>query len=183
MPEQNLKIDEANNDFGEVLFSWKFYEFPQYERGKNWYIWAAVVFIGLMFFAIFNPQIYFRKPYITFSAPNLMFVFLIIIAYLIIFLFHRNNHEIEFKIAEDGILVNNKFYEYKKIKIFYIIYEPPEIKTLYFEPKSIFSPRLPIPLEDQNPVEIREILLKYLDEDLDRTDEPVSDQTSRMLKL
>ena len=90
---------------------------------------------------------------------------------------------VSFKITEDGIAINGKLYEYKVIKNFYIIYEPPEVKTLYFEPKSLLSPRIPIALEDQNPVEIRQILRQYLTEDIDREDEPVSDQTSRLLKL
>ena len=90
---------------------------------------------------------------------------------------------VSFKITEDGIVINGKLYEYKVIKNFYIIYEPPEVKTLYFEPKSLLSPRIPIALEDQNPVEIRQILRQYLTEDIDREDEPVSDQTSRLLKL
>ena len=102
---------------------------------------------------------------------------------LIILMFQRSDDEVEFKITEDGISINQKFYNYQDIQNFFIIYEPPEVKTLYFEPKSIISPRIPVALEDQDPVKIRELLLQYLDEDLDREDEPVSDQTSRLFKL
>ena len=112
-----------------------------------------------------------------------MFGLITLITALIILLFHQTNGKVEFQITEDGILVNQRFYEYKTLKNFYIIYEPPEVKTLYFEPKSIFSPRVPIDLGSQDPVKIREILKQYLAEDLERENEPLSDQTSRLLKL
>ena len=170
MPEDKTKGAEKKlEDHGEVFFSWKFPEFPQYKRDQSWYVWAAVVVILLLIYSVF--------------AVNFLFGLITIISALIILMFHRSHNEVEFKITEDGILVNAKFYDYKDIKNFYIIYEPPAVKTLYFEPKSFFSPRIPISLENKNPVEIREILRKYLEEDLDRENEPLSDQTSRMFKL
>lgn len=164
--EENL-VEEP--DYGKILFSWKFSEFPQYERNKNWYIWAGIAVTCLLIFSI--------------ATFNFLFGLFTIIASLIILMFQRSNNEIEFKIAEDGIAINKTFYDYKDIKNFYIIYQPPEVKTLYFEPKSIFKPRIPIDLTSQDPVAIRETLKLYLEEDLDREDEPVSDQTHRLLKL
>ena len=70
------------------------------------------------------------------------------------------------------------------IKNFSIIYKPKdEIKNLYFEYKNPIHPRLSIPLLDKNPLQIREYLLKYLAEDLDRTDQPVSEALGRLFKL
>lgn len=166
MPEDKQKKED---DHGEVFFNWQFFEFPQYEREKSWYVWGGIIVGLLLVYSIIT--------------INFLFGLIIIISTLIVLMFQRSNNEVEFKIAEDGILVNQKFYDYKEIKNFYIIYEPPEVKTLYFEPKSIFQPRLPISLETQDPVKIREVLLQYLSEDLDREDEPVSDQASRLFKL
>jgi len=169
--EQNIdkKSGNTEEDHGEVLFSWKFPEFPKYERNRSWYIWGAVIVALFIIYSI--------------VTLNFLFGLITIIAALIIIMFQRSNNEVEFRIAEDGILVNKRFYDYSKIKNFYIIYEPPEVKTLYFEPKSLFDPRIPISLEDQNPVEIREVLRQYLEEDIERENEPISDQTSRMFKL
>jgi hypothetical protein len=168
MPEDRLKMTE-NRDHGRIFFSWKFSEFSQYKREQGWYFGGGAVVVLFLIYSIIT--------------RNFLFGLITIIAALIVLMFHRSSNEVEFKITEDGILVNDKFYDYKVIKNFYIIYVPPEVKTLYFEPKSFFSPRIPISLEDQNPAEIREVLRQYLEEDLDREDEPVSDQTSRMLKL
>ncbi len=165
----NEEQQNDNLDYGQVYFNWKFPEFPKYERGQGWYFWGGVVVVVLVIYSIIS--------------ANFLFGLITIIAALIILMFHRSNEEVDFKITEDGILVNKKMYEYKKLKNFYIIYNPPEVKTLYFEPKSWFEPRIPIFLADQDPVKIREALLRYLDEDIDREDEPVSDQTSRTFKL
>ncbi|KKU49315.1 MAG: hypothetical protein UX68_C0001G0063, partial [Parcubacteria group bacterium GW2011_GWA2_46_9] len=71
----------------------------------------------------------------------------------------------------------------KDLKSFWIIYEPPEVKMLYFDFKNAWRPRLPIPLQDENPIEVRRLLLKYLEEDLSRESEPTSDALSRLLRL
>ncbi|OGY53747.1 MAG: hypothetical protein A3H67_02085 [Candidatus Buchananbacteria bacterium RIFCSPLOWO2_02_FULL_46_11b] len=160
---------KEKKDFGETLFAWKFSEFPKHERGKNWYLAAGGVVVLLLLYSVFT--------------ANFLFALISIMAALIVLLFQRSNKEAEFKICEDGILVNDKFFDYKIIKHFYIIYEPPEIKTLYFEPKSLLNPRIPISLEDQNPVVIREALQQYLVEDIDHENEPISDQILRIFKL
>ncbi len=165
MPKEIIE----NQNFGKVIFQWQFPEFPKYNRKKSWYILGGIVVILFLIYSAFT--------------ANFLFALITIISALTIMLFQQNNNDVDFKITEDGIIVNNKFYEYKEIKNFYIIYEPPEIKTLYFEPKSFFSPRIPVYLGDQNPVLVRKALLQYLDEDLDRENEPTSDQFSRLFKL
>jgi len=161
--------DKDWEDHGQIFFNWTFSEFPKYERDGGWYFAGALVVVLFLLFAVLT--------------ANFLFGLIVLMAALIILLFHRSDAEIEFRITEDGILLNQKFYDYKAIKNFYIIYEPPEVKTLYFEPKSFFSPRIPIPLTNQDPIKLRDILRQYLEEDLDREDEPVSDQTSRFFKL
>jgi hypothetical protein len=169
---------------GKTLIEWKFPEFIKPKRTKAWYFWAILIGGGLFIWAI-----------ITF---NLLFA-LIILMSAIILLLHgkREPQELEFKITEDGFViasldwkerrgnpvVNERFYLYKKIKSFYIIYEPPQVKNLYFQFKSGLRPRLSIPLENQSPLKVRKILLKYLEEDLEKDSEPFSEQLGRILKL
>ncbi len=156
-------------DLGKILFKWQFPEFPKYDRKRGWYIWGGIIIFVFIIYSIIT--------------SNFLFALITVIFTLTIMLFRQSENTVDFKITEDGIVVNSKFYEYKEIKNFYIIYEPPEVKNLYFEPKSLLSPRIPINLEDQNPVLIRKTLLQYLDEDLDRENEPTSDQFSRLFKL
>jgi hypothetical protein len=57
------------------------------------------------------------------------------------------------------------------------------VKSLFIETKSTFQPRLRIPLLDENPVEIRHTLQKYLDEDISQEEEPFSDKLARSWRL
>jgi len=165
MPEETNK-DQVH---GKKLLSWKFFEFNQYQRNKGWYVGMTIVGGFLVIYALLT--------------QNLLFALVIIMIVLVILMMQRNARELTFTIYEDGILLSEQFFDYKEIEKFYIIYEPPEIKSLYFEFKSIFHPRAPINLMDQNPVKVRELLLQYLPEDLERENEPFSDQIARMLKL
>jgi len=169
MAEEKLRNKEESPDYGQIFFAWIFSELPQYQRSRSWYIWALIAVVALLFF--------------SFLTSNFLFGVIVILSALIIVLFQRNIKPVDFKIAEDGIVVNSRLYEYREIKDFFIIYQPPTVKTLYFEPKGLLSPRIPISLEDQNPVQIREVLLRYLTENLEREHEPVSDQFSRIFKL
>lgn len=169
--EEEIKnqFDEEEEDHGQGFHSWKFSEFEKHDRGSNWYVWGALVLVLIIILSV--------------VFDNILFGLMAILSALIILMFHRSDEEIEFTIFEDGIKVNKKFYPYKSLINFYIIYQPPTVKTLYFEPKAWYSPRIPVALEDQNPIQIREVLLKYLDEDLEKEDEPVSDKISRIFKL
>ena len=95
----------------------------------------------------------------------------------------KDPSEVQILILEDGMIIGEKFIEYKEIKEFYIVYQPPTIKNLYIQPKNQLKPRIAIPLEKQNPVEIRELLLKYIDENLEKEEIPTSESISRLLKL
>ena len=64
-----------------------------------------------------------------------------------------------------------------------MIYEPPEVKNLYIEFKNVLRPRLGIPLQNEKPLEIRDLLLKHLPENKEREHEPISDGLSRFFKL
>ena len=168
MANSNIDQKSSGSDHGKVFFSWQFDEFIKHARDKNWYIKAGLAVGVLLLYSIF--------------AHNYIFGLITIIAALTITLFHRSDNKVEFSITEDGIIVNKKFYDYKDLQNFYIIYQPPA-KTLYFELKNVFSPRIPIALESQDPVKVRKVLLEYLEEDLTQEDEPLSDQASRLFKL
>src|SRR5262245_6177367 len=92
-------------DHGKIFFSWRFSEFTQHERNRNWYIWASVAIGVLLLYAIF--------------AHNYIFGLIMIIAALTLAMFQRSNNEVTVGIAEDGILVNQRFYDYKNLKNFF----------------------------------------------------------------
>ncbi|MFA6304472.1 MAG: hypothetical protein WCV73_01400 [Patescibacteria group bacterium] len=160
MPEKN----------GKVLLNWSFAEYLKPERGKAWYFWFFVVIILLLIYSL--------------VTVNFLFAVIVIIGSIIVLM--RTKHEpneVSFFITQNGIQVDDDFYPFDLIKDFYIIYKPPQIKNLYFEFKSLLKPRIIIPLEDQNPLKVRDLLKQYLDENLEKEEEPASEAFRKLFKL
>lgn len=166
----NQSDDVQGLDHGKRFASWNFHEFQAYKRSIGWYIVAAIVVIGLFIIAL--------------RQKNYLFVVIIaLITFIYLILNQRKPRLVTFSISEDGLEVHETFYPFKDIKKFWIIYEPPEVKILYFDFQSGLRPILSIPLESQNPLKIRDILIKYIKEDLERDEELLSDAVLRSLKL
>jgi hypothetical protein len=168
MPNPQKQLKKSSH--GKTLLSWTFPEFVQYERSRSWFFGAGLIIAGLLVYSFF--------------ALNFLFAVIIIMIAVIMFLHSRKSPlDISFEITEDGLKVGEKFYEYKTLKKFWIIYEPPEVKNLYISFKSSIKPALKIPLKNQNPLQVRKVLLDYLEEDLTQEEEPFADLLSRRLKL
>jgi len=160
----------GKNEHGNIWAHWNFPEFIKHQRGLGWIILMAILSLGLIIWA--------------FWTANILFAFIIIIIAIIVILqAKREPLEVKFQITEDGLGVGSKFYEWKRIENFWVIYKPPEIKKLYFKLNGILPPSLSISLEKQNPIKIREILLRYCLEDLEKDDESFSDFLGRSLKI
>ena len=151
--------------------SWKVPEFEKHERSKNWYIIAGLIAVFLLIFAIFT--------------SNFLFAIIIITATLITIIHDGKNADlVDIIIDNDGIVIGRKLYEYDDLKNFSVLFKPrEELKNLYFEFNNPAKQRLSIPLFDNDPLQIRDFLLKYLPEDLERTNMPLSENISKLLKI
>ena len=150
--------------------SWNIPEYHEHERGKRWYIIAIAIGALLLLYSVLT--------------ANFLFAIILVLAILIMAMHDRKAApEVAFEIAENGINVGEAHYSYNRFKSFWMYYEPDEAKTLFLEFKSGVRPRLAIPLQNKNPLKIRSILLAHLPEDVEREDEPLSEQLIRLLKL
>lgn len=173
MPKKSQKEEEKRElpeKGGETYMSWKFPEYNKYVKTKWWYIVAIIIGLGLLVYTIWN--------------TNYLFAIIIILAALIVFIHdYRTPRTLDFKIKEGGITIGKVFYTYSDLNNFWIIYDPPEVKLLYFNFKSFFQPNFAVPLLDRNPIKAREILLNFLEEDLSKEDEETEEHLSRVLKI
>lgn len=163
---------QINNDtlLGDILYEWTIQEYEQYNRGLWWYIVTITLGLLLVLYGI--------------MSGNFLFSLIVILFGIIIFLqSHQTPLQVPFIIAELGVVVGNAFYPYSELDEFYIIYQPPRIKTLFIETKSVLRPALRIPLLDINPVDVRHTLLEYLEEDLEKEEEPMADSFARNWKF
>ncbi len=154
----------------KTLISWKFPEHTTPNRSKKWYIWTTLFFLAMLLYAVLT--------------ANFLFGLIIIMLVIIMFILHNKEPlEIEFKITQNGIEINNEKYSFKDLENFWIVYEPPHVKNLYFKFKASFKPTLIIPLLDKNPIKVREILKEYLLEDLDKESESNVESLARVFKI
>ncbi len=166
--QQNLAKENVN--IGDVVFSWTIKEYQKYERDKRWYF----IMLGLGALLVI---------YAVVSVNYLFALIIVLFAIILLMSDMKEPMEVPFVITNLGIIVGNRFYRFSELNNFWIIYNPPEIKSLYFSFNSFFRHRLQIPLLDYDPRSIREVLVKYLEEDLDKEDEPLSDRLSRIFRI
>jgi len=154
----------------DVLARWEFDEYPRHERSKKWYMIAALIGAALVIYSLYT--------------NNFIFGVIIILIALIYFLYDLHEPPtVECVITSSGIQVGNKMFKHRDLHHFWIVYKPGEVQSLYLRPRLWSVPRLGIPLQDQDPLQIREILLPYVRENLKEDDEPVTDFMARVFKL
>jgi hypothetical protein len=164
-----IKNKEFEDKHGKTIFSWEIEGIEKYERGVLWYVAAGLIGAALLVFSIWTANF-------LFAVIVLMFAVITIINEM------KNQVYIECNIMENGIMLGKQHYHWKEMEDFWMVYQPPDVKTLYLELKGV-RPRLSIPLNSQNPNKIREFLRKYVKEDLEREQEPISEYIGRVLKI
>ena len=94
----------------------------------------------------------------------------------------REPERVDVIVTTDGLVIGTAFYQFRAIKDFALVYEPP-VKNLYITFQSAWRPLLTIPLEDTDPNLVRDAMLPFLREDLQRTGETLTDVLQRVYKL
>jgi hypothetical protein len=162
--------DLEEGEHGLIYASWVFPEYPRYERGFVWFLVVLLIGVGLLLYALIS--------------GNFLFAIIILMFALVIYMAAAGEPaDVRFSVTEEGVELGRSFYPYKEIRNFWFVYEPPHVKNLYIDFKSSVQPRLTIDLRDQNPNEVRRALSRYLVEDLNEEDEPLSELLGRMFKI
>ncbi|HOZ37040.1 MAG TPA: hypothetical protein PLR18_04425 [bacterium] len=162
-------MDQETTNFMEPI-SWSFPEIEKYDRGRGWYITATVIGAGLLIYALL--------------IANWLFALIIIMIAMAMFINHHSQvHELQFTIDHEGLALGAKNYRYNEIKKFWLVYDPEVAKKIFFVFKSSTRPTLVIPIQNENPVNIRAFLRQYLEEDLEAEAEPFSEAIGRILKI
>lgn len=155
---------------GETIISWETFDRPHHDRGPLWFVLAALAGLGLLIYAV--------------ASANFLFAFIIILFALVTYLSSQGEPtRIRASVTDTGIRLGTDTYRFRDIRRFWFVYQPPEVKVMYFETGSWVHPRISIELEDMNPNDIRTVVGKYVREDLEMDEEPVTDYVSRVLKL
>lgn len=157
-------------DYGTPLVTWQVDEYQRVERSTRWYLIAGIVAVALIVYAV--------------ATANFLFAVIILMAGIVTLVTSFTApRRIDVVVTDLGVAIGERFYEHKKIRDFSIAYQPPEVKILYLDFTSPFNPLLSVPLEETDPNDVRDALLDYCQENLDRTEETLTDRMRRVYKL
>ncbi len=156
---------------GYEIVSWETPEYLKHERAHWWYWLYGIAIACMLIYAV--------------VTSNFLFAVILIIGTLTLIISDARHPEpIIVVITTEGVVVGNRFYDYDEMRHFTIIYKPMhDVRRVYFEFKSAIKHRLSLPLHDVDPIIVRDNLLKYIPEDLERDEEPLSEVLGRLLKL
>ena len=166
-PQQSQKNTLALNH-DEVLHSWITPEYIKFEKTTRWYVTAGTILLILIAYAIA-------------SGSATMAIVFILIGGMFFMIKNEEPKMQTIAITKLGVYVDKHFYPYSSIDAFWIVYEPPYIRSLYL---SVNKGRriLNIQLNDQDPAKIRHLLQKEVREAEDRHEE-WTDTLIRLLRL
>jgi hypothetical protein len=158
------------DSIGEEHVVWEFPEYVSEQKSRLWYVIVSVLLAAVLVYAVL-------------TANYLFVVILLLSVFILIYQYFQPARKVKVVIGQDGIIIDKKFYSYKALKRFWIIYEPPYVKYLYLGFKSDLKPHYPIPLEDINPITVRDHLLNYLEEDFEKEELENNETLSRLMNI
>lgn len=173
--DQTLQLQEyqpeaqGGLDAGTVLVAWETWDRVPVQRTQRWYLIAAAVGILMIVYGVLTANY-------LFVLVMLMFGVLMMLDDM------RKPRRVYAYLTTLGVVYDEEFFPYEAIKDFSVMYQPPA-KHLYVGFVSRVQPMLSIPLEDADPSEVRDTLLQFAMENLDRNDESLTDILHRVYKI
>jgi hypothetical protein len=122
-----------------------------FEKDKRRLSYVALILLAIIVYATFT-----NNPMMA-----IVFVLIGIVAYMYL---NKEPRILDFRIVPEGVLAGNEIYEFENIRSFWIFYDPKYIKVISLHTKSYLTPFVHIPINNEDPVEIRRILLEYIPE-------------------
>lgn len=155
--------------FDQAVLSWRAPEYVHHEKSLLWFIIAGLIALGLVIYGLETNSWTFSLTVIVFSGTY----------YLV---YREKPSVVEVKISKIGVKIGRNIFSYSHITGFWLVYNPPFAKKVYFKMTSKFHPYVVISFDDADPVEIRHTLLKHLKE-MKGNSEPFSDVLVRLFRL
>jgi len=144
----------------QSLLEWSSYEHKHIRKSSDWFwVFGIITITGAVISIIFN---------------NILLAIVILTgAFALAVNVAKKPSIINFKVNKRGVIINNKLYLYNSLESFWVEdneeYGAPK---LLIKSKKMFATHIIIPIKQVSPSEVRDYLIKYLDEEEDS--EPLS---------
>lgn len=152
----------------EALLNWKAPEFQKKEKSKTWFTIMWIIFALLVALAVWQGS----------YTSTVLFILMAVVVYLYSL---KEPKTLNYSITPEGIKIADELHKYDDIESFWVFYEPPEVKYVSLKKENTLGGRIHMPLGDQDPNEIREILDQFLPEE--KQEESVADVLARNLRF
>jgi hypothetical protein len=131
--------------------SWQGPSHVHFEKSIEWYWSVGIVSLGIIITSILLRNYIFS-------------LFLVIASFTLMLHASKKPRDIEIMINEEGVTLDNYFYPYSSIDSFWVDLNEPA--KLLLKSKKSMMPFIAVPIHDNNPEELREFLLNFLDEEV-----------------
>jgi hypothetical protein len=106
------------------------------------------------------------------------FILLGVVGYIHI---NKEPRILDFMITYDGIVTGRELYEYDNLRSFWIFYQPEGKKVISLHTMSTLVPFVHVPIDEEDPVHLRELLLHFLPEE--KHEEGLVELFERILRI
>lgn len=163
------KTETKKHLSGKHILEWIAPEYVKHERGPAWMTIAALIAAALIAYAMLNQE------------WTMAIVFFVI---SVVYYIHNRQEpkDIKIGVSELGVHIGPRTYLFSHLRSFWIIYDPPFVKTLHIKFVKKHQADIVIQLHDQEPVPVRNLLLKHIPE-MEGKEEAPMDAIIRALKL
>lgn len=148
---QNNKLNVNDNYSRNGAMEWQALEFQYFSKSKAWF--------AVLFFIAAAVEIYFIISKDFFAFATFLLVFFVVFLYAV-----KKPRLLRLEINNQGVYIDGKLYALDEIKSFWLSYDPPETKEIFFKRSGTMYAGLVLPLGNQDPVIARNFLKKYLPE-------------------
>ncbi len=155
--------------YDNIVISWTAPEHIRHKRGKLWKVIIAGLLIAAMVLGVTHQAWTFALAIAVFA----------IVAYIVN---REHPKDVKISISDIGIKVGKRKYPFTRIKSFWLIYEPPYIKTLNVNVDGELAVNIAIQLIDQDPSRVREFLIERIPEK-EGHNESLTDIFARLLQI
>ena len=99
-----------------------------------------------------------------YRMDTLTAIFLIISSFVLILYANKKPTISKVVVNQAGVIIDGHSYHYKELKSFWLDYNPSGLKELSLEAKKWYMPYVKISIENQNPVELRSLMINFITE-------------------
>jgi uncharacterized membrane protein len=150
------------------LLHWRAPEFEIFQRDKKWYVLITGLLILIVIYALYTNSLVMAITFILIGVVGFMYI-------------NKEPRILDFMITDDGIVAGREIYTFDSLKSFWIFYEPDGMKEISLCTESYLTPYVHIPVHDQEPAKIRELLLSYIPEE--KQEPGLVETIERIIKL